>query len=237
SFVESVASYAGMNLDVVLIECSGLAKPTPLVEIMDQVMAASDRGFDYAGMICLLDAESYEDLADVVNAVDEQLFFSDCFIINKTDLVDAETLERIRRKIRLYHPDAPIYETSYAEVDASVLDFRRADAAPPEGRPEWAGWGEKGRPITCTFRPPGPLKEVAVRGFLEAMTPHAWRIKGLLRLESGMWRIDCVGTDIQIRLYHDQDDSITGGLVLISKIGLDIKPLADAAWLKCVSVS
>ena len=237
SFVESVAAYQDLEVDLLFIECSGLAKPTPMMEIMEQVMSASGGAFDYAGMICLIDAESYEDLADVVNAVDEQLFFSDCFIINKVDLVDAETLERIRRRIAIYHPQAPVYETSFAQVEASVLDFRRGDVPSDGEQAAWSGWGERGRPYTFSFRSDGVLKEDAVRRFLEELSPHTYRIKGLLAVGEGLRQIDCTGRDVQIRPYAERENGMRGGVVLISRIGEAVKPLADAAWLKCLSAS
>ena len=230
SFVQSVAAYKDTALDYLFIECSGLAKPTPMTEIMDQAVALSGDAFEYVGMICLIDAESYEDMADVINAVDEQLFFSDCFIINKVDRVEPATVERIKRKIRLYHADAPVFETSFAEVDRSVLDFHSAMQTPPDAlRGDWSGWGEKGRPYACSFRAAGVLSEAAVRSFLECLAPDTFRIKGVLRLDSGVCQIDCVGSDLQMKSYPG--DVETGGIVVISRIGSAIKPVADSAWL------
>lgn len=231
SFVQQVASYASLPVDCLFIECSGLAKPTPMMDIVNQALELSGGAFEYRGMICLLDAESYEDMADIVNAVDEQMFFSDCFVINKVDRAEPVVIRRLRERIRRYHAAAPIYETAYARVDLQVLHFKsEAAALSDELCAAWKGWGEKGRPYACTFRSPGAVSETALRRFLERMAPDTFRIKGIVPVKTGPVRVDCVGPDIRVE--PDEDLGGLGGIVLISKIGAQIKPAADQAWLE-----
>lgn len=68
-------------------------------------------------MTALVDPESFLDLAEVVNAVGEQIIGSQRVIINKVDLASPETVRRVREKVQTLNPSAEILETSYAQVE------------------------------------------------------------------------------------------------------------------------
>lgn len=121
NFLEALVLLAKRSLDVVIVETSGMANPFPLRNILCDLKRLTGGHYVYQGMIALIDPESFLDLVEDINAVEEQVIASQRIIINKIELADGETLARIRKKIRQLNPHAGIIETSYACVEG-ILD-------------------------------------------------------------------------------------------------------------------
>ena len=121
NFLEALVLLAKRSLDVVIVETSGMANPFPLRNILCDLKRLTGGHYVYQGMIALIDPESFLDLVEDINAVEEQVIASQRIIINKIELADGETLSRIRKKIRQLNPHAGIIETSYACVEG-ILD-------------------------------------------------------------------------------------------------------------------
>ena len=121
NFLEALVLLAKRSLDVVIVETSGMANPFPLRNILCDLKRLTGGHYVYQGMIALIDPESFLDLVEDINAVEEQIIASQRIIINKIELADGETLARIRKKIRQLNPHAGIIETSYACVEG-ILD-------------------------------------------------------------------------------------------------------------------
>ncbi len=128
--------------DHIIIETSGLALPKPLVKAFDWPSIRSKLTVD--GVIAVVDAAAVADgrfaddeekLAaqraqdtslDHDNPLEEvyqdQLLCADLVILNKADLVDAASLERITAEIAAAIPRAvKVVQTKHSRLDASVL--------------------------------------------------------------------------------------------------------------------
>ena len=83
SFVKSVIEMADQNPDFIIVEASGLAKPAPLLELVSIITEknASKRVTLMEGMMCVIDAERYLTLSQSLMTLEEQVMFSDWFII------------------------------------------------------------------------------------------------------------------------------------------------------------
>jgi G3E family GTPase len=222
SFVNSIAAYAGLDVDVLFVEASGLAKPAPLMEIMTYADRESKGAFEYRGMICIIDASRYLILSKTLSAVVEQAAFSDRFLINKTDLASEQEIAEIMADIREIRPGAPVRLTEYGIVDADFLEECRP--LPPNGEAEsagkpveFAGWGPQGRPVPVKLVPAAAVKREGAETFITHFSHICYRIKGYLQSsDAGLLAVDCVGDTVSIALADETaEEARTPGLVMI----------------------
>ena len=116
----------GNPIDYILIETSGLADPMPVAQaffVDDAVL--EDVALD--AVVTLIDSKHIEQHLDDVRydginsqAVD-QIVSADRIIVNKVDLVDEDTVERIERRIRKLNQRSEIDRSSYAEVNLDAI--------------------------------------------------------------------------------------------------------------------
>ncbi|MBP3597531.1 MAG: GTP-binding protein [Clostridia bacterium] len=143
------------RFDYILIEASGICEPIPIVQTLT---AISDSASSYGLLeICRLDnVVSVVDAArmasefgcgerlvsdkieeeDIENLIIQQIEFCNTIILNKVDELDEESLNKVRRIIKVLQPVAKIIETNYGKVevkdiiDTKSFDFEQAVASP-----------------------------------------------------------------------------------------------------------
>lgn len=199
SFVNAVVKLSSLGLDYILTEASGLAKPSVLMEIVDEAEKRSGGSLAYEGMICIIDASRYLVLHEIVNAVDEQVLYSDRFVLNKTDLASPDDIRSIREVLDKLRPGYPVYEAVNASVGKEIFAGARS-AVFAEADPKYRGWGACGRPASCTVTPKGPVGRPELKAFLSAAAGFSYRIKGYVPLSPGgeLHLVDCVGDQVKI---------------------------------------
>ena len=87
------------KFDCVLVETTGLADPGPVAQtfFMDDEIRAE---FALDGIVTLVDAAHIERQLGRSDESTEQIAFADVLLLNKTDLVDGEALDRIAARLR-----------------------------------------------------------------------------------------------------------------------------------------
>ncbi|MGQ9898226.1 MAG: CobW family GTP-binding protein [Acidobacteriota bacterium] len=124
------------KFDYILVETTGLADPGPVAQtfFVDEEIQRQTR---LDGIVTVVDAKHVWEHFDA-NEVQEQIAFADVILINKTDLVDAATLERLEARIRAMNATAAIQRTQHAAVpvedllDIGAFDLDRALAVDPQ---------------------------------------------------------------------------------------------------------
>ncbi len=124
------------KFDYILVETTGMADPGPVAQTFfadDEVQSKTRLD----GIVTLVDAKHIWEHFDA-NEVKEQIAFADVILLNKTDLVDAETLDQLERRIRAMNSTARILRTQQSNVPADALldigafDLSRALAVDPQ---------------------------------------------------------------------------------------------------------
>lgn len=244
SFIQNVAAFKDMGLDHLIVEASGLAKPSSLHEILAGIDRVTGGGFDYRGMICVIDAPRYLKLSQNVNAINEQIVFSDVIIVNKSDLASEGTLTAVERSVRELNGAAVTLRASYCALEGEVLPEidRLLDARDRRSCPAcenlaqaYAGWGTPGRPIPYTILPESEVGIDGLREFLSAVGPKTYRIKGYLKTDQGLCYVDGIGESV---IVTPQPDSEAGsqGLTLISRIGKALGGIILDQWSRAVRI-
>jgi len=156
-----VARLAGEGrFDALLIESTGISEPMPVAETFTFADEAGSSLGDVARldtMVTVIDASTFLDECDSVDELHErgiglddeddrsivdllvdQVEFCDVAVLNKADLVDAGTLDRVEAIVRSLNPGTRIVRATNAQVplglllDTGLFDLDRAEQA--------AGW-------------------------------------------------------------------------------------------------
>lgn len=234
SFVAAVEEMASLNLDAIIVEASGLAKPSPLLEIISNIQQRTNHEISYSGMICVVDAERYHILSQSLKTIEEQVVFSDWFIINKSDLVDETTIEKVEESIKGLRPLAPIFTTSFGVVDQAMIDLLDSSHAGVDLRQidgaAYSGWGVHGRPRNCTFLPTYPFDREALEQFLSTVSNHLFRMKGFIPTQGeGALIVDAVGPHVRVS-EGKMPPNLEPGVMAIFAANIDALSLIEEAW-------
>jgi len=195
------------KFDYVLIETTGMADPGPVAQtfFVDDDLQRSLR---LDGIVTVVDAKHVWLHLDDQREVVEQVAFADVVLLNKADLVDAETLAKLEDRIRAINPTARLYPTTNAVIDMDRIlnvggfDLERVLQREPEFLEEAHKHGhdhhhhdhhhdaEVGS-VAITI--PGDLDEKKLQKWLGKLLmeqgPSIFRMKGILSVRGAKNRI------------------------------------------------
>ncbi len=137
------------KFDYVLVETTGLADPGPVAQtffVDDEIREE----FSLDGIVTLVDAAHIEQQLGRSDESTEQVAFADVLVLNKTDLVDGEALDRLEARLRDMNRMAQVMRSERADVPVdTVLNLgafdldqvleRRPTFLEPEYPFEWTG--------------------------------------------------------------------------------------------------
>ena len=110
------------RFDGILVETTGLADPAPVAQtfFMDDDVRAKAQ---LDAVVGLVDAKHFPLRLKDAPEAEDQIAFADVVIVNKTDLVSTDELEKLRATVRKINPHAVIHnaERSNVELD-KILD-------------------------------------------------------------------------------------------------------------------
>jgi G3E family GTPase len=216
-FVETVVALGDLDPDFILIETSGLSKPAPLLEIISWIQEKNPSKFSYWGMVCVVDASQFLPLSKVLLTLEEQVVFSDLFVVNKIDLVDGQTLSQVQATLSVLQPSGKIVLTKQGNLSLDTLNvnLKGNRVTYPSGK-NYGGWGVPGRPKTCLFKPNFLPSLSEFSSFLQAISSFLYRMKGYLKLEGNrVVYISAVGSQVEVREIPSPGEEAANGLICI----------------------
>ncbi|KAM9508279.1 zinc-regulated GTPase metalloprotein activator 1A-like isoform 1-T1 [Guaruba guarouba] len=242
------------KFDYILLETTGLADPGAVASMF---WVDSELGSDIYldGIVSVVDAKhglqhlTEEKPEGLVNEASRQVALADLIIINKTDLVSEEELNKVRTYVRSINGLGKILETQRSRVDLSnVLDLHAFDSLSGislqkklEHLKTAHAHLDKGI-ITVTFEVPGNIKEENLNLFIQDLlweknmkdkTGHTMdiiRLKGLVSIQGKSHQVIVQGVH---ELYDLEETAVpwaegekrTNRLVLIGRKKLCISHL------------
>ena len=125
------------RFDAIVIETTGLADPVPVAQtfLMDESARARTR---LDAVVTVVDAKHLPLRMKDSREAEDQIAFADVVLLNKTDLVTAEEVAEIERRIRLLNPHAVVYRTERCQIgldkvlDRGAFDLDRVLSLEPE---------------------------------------------------------------------------------------------------------
>jgi G3E family GTPase len=185
--LEMVVSF---ELDLIIIEASGIADP---LDLLDQITTPGLLRRIYpAGVISVVDAPRFFSLANNMQLVRRQAQFADVLILNKCDMVQDLEYDRAIAALMAFNPNAQIHPTIYAEVDPAIV-FKAAESNLfHRHHAEHAGHEENHEhhhdhehlPFhTFEYYLSKPIKKTAFEQFLSDLPKSVLRAKGFVYFE------------------------------------------------------
>lgn len=111
---------SGKDFDYLIIEASGMSEPLPIAQTF--IINDFDGKVRLDSIVCLVDVTNFrsnfvKDLATTF----EQIQFANFILLNKTDWVDKEEIEAIKKTVKELNKYCVILETNYCEVDLQYI--------------------------------------------------------------------------------------------------------------------
>ena len=107
-------------LDGIVIESTGLAKPSAIAETI--LVAPQSNFCRMDAVITMVDAKNGQtQLGMAGGEAAAQAVFADKIILNKCDLVDSETIQHVTSAVKQLNPLAEVRQTSHGQVGISEL--------------------------------------------------------------------------------------------------------------------
>jgi G3E family GTPase len=109
-----------IDFDRVFVETTGLADPVPVLHTLqtDGLLAAQ---FRLDGVVTLVDAVNGAGQLDTMREAARQAAVADRLVITKTDLADAQTIERLRARLTAMNAFAPVTTALNGQLDPAQL--------------------------------------------------------------------------------------------------------------------
>ena len=199
------------RFDYIVIESSGISEPLPVAETFTFEDEEGTSLSSYARldtMVTMIDAHSLLTMLESNSLLEnlsgqegddrtlatllvEQIEFADVIIVNKTDLCDEETLEKIRTTLTSLNPQAKRIETSHANVPINEViatnrfSIEKAETMPmwlKEARGEHVPETEEYGIQSTTFRATKPFHPARIHDWIGRNTKNIIRAKGSLWL-------------------------------------------------------
>ena len=229
-FVRTLKAFAQQPIDVLLIECSGMADPAGMNLILEGLAPYLARPYEYKGCVCLVDCTTFLDYVDVLMPVQSQVAGADLILVNKTDLVGKETVEEVHRYIRLLNEDAPVHSTIYAHIPPGLL-ARQLQNHGYKGETSNTPYN---RPFTYILQAGSLCQKEQLEAFYAEISPLILRAKGFLPAQEGWWHLEGVAKNLEIlpaELSAEDSELLgEGRLVVIAAGSQDIGGQLRAAW-------
>lgn len=166
--------------DLVVMETTGIAEPAQIAALMD---AGAVSALVHVGnVVCVIDSSAFAKYEPHFDIIPKQVEQANTLVVNKVDLADAPTLERVRSRVAfLAQPDALVVETEQCELDPATLYDERPAYFPLRSSYEHHGHGFN----TCTVDHEGEYVLQDLLSTIEALDDSVIRAKGVVNTDSG----------------------------------------------------
>src|ERR671938_500243 len=115
------------KFDAIIVETTGLADPAPVAQTFFVDQDVSDAA-KLDAVVTVADAKWLSDRLQDAPEAKNQIAFADVILLNKTDLVSGEQLDRVEGQIRAINPYARVHRTRNCQVPiGEVLDRNAFD--------------------------------------------------------------------------------------------------------------
>lgn len=225
-FVQALAEMAERELDYLFVESSGIGDPSNVGEILSAARELAGDRYDFAGVLCLVDALNFFSQLEDEETVQRQLRHCHMAVITKVDLADADRLIKVREKIRELNPLCRIEVSANGNLapeffSDDLIRYQFAEGEDSTNVPE-----TKPKSLTLWFD--GEIEKKAFEAFLRNIEDSVYRVKGFFCIkEEGFCQVDVVGKRIDYKPCGARERS---QLVLISRIGPQLIRKVFDAW-------
>ncbi|WP_424807400.1 CobW family GTP-binding protein [Rhodococcus sp. 27YEA15] len=232
------------NVDLIVIEASGLAEPRNMIRL---VLGSENPSVVYGGLVVVVDGAQFCTVRVRHPELDQHVRLADLVVVNKVDTIAADGRVELAKSIRGLNPRAPLVETTQSRIDPGLLfDADAATTAAPGEQLSLDALLREDRfehDDACRdhlhhqyqsvdFVSGTPLDARAMTYFLENQPAGVYRVKGFAHFDipgyEGKFEINTVGDHVRIRsLRWNARESRLTQLVVIGS-GMDSADVTSA---------
>ncbi len=233
NFLKTLISLQKQDIDVLVIENSGLADPSSINGILTELDHLMELGYDYQGSICMVDSSIFLRYVDMLPQLTNQIISSSFIILNKTDLAGAEKIAQIRQRITKLNPNAFVIEAVQADVPISLLSEHLINS----GFDTESYNTPQNRTATYTIKLAKKYRKADIETFARGLRKFALRIKGFVNTDQGWVHIDIVENDYRFKAVTNVDDELKSkqGIVIIGKNDTEFDDTVSKLWQQLFS--
>ncbi|MGW4481470.1 CobW family GTP-binding protein [Rhodococcus triatomae] len=179
------------DIDVIVVEASGLAEPRTLVRM---ILGSENPHIGYGGLVVLVDGAEFEVNRTRHPELDLHVRMADLVVLNKTDLLSVGEADAVRNRIGGLAERAPVLTTTHGRIDPRLLfdEVVRVDDEPRQLRldellleQEQCHGGDGHTHLhdgyrSITFTSAAPMAPRALAHFLEEPPSGLYRVKGFV---------------------------------------------------------
>jgi G3E family GTPase len=193
-FIKALIEFTTKDIDALFVENSGMADPSNVHQIMEEVGLKVTRPYHYQGAVCIVDSVSFLKYVKVLAPVQNQIAASNFIVVNKIDQVNESVIDDIVQTIHGLNPSAYLYKTMYSDVPISVLEEYLCDNG-------FIGETSNqcyNRPSSYSIEGEGSYEEQSLIELIHRINPYVLRMKGFLKGEQGWSKVDVVNGQIEM---------------------------------------
>ncbi len=217
NFLASLIEMSKKDLEYIFIEASGLADPANMGQILKTIASKTSKPYHYLGAVCIVDAENFLDLYDLLPALHNQVIYAGAIIINKSDLADSAAIVAVFNKLTEINPAASIHITSYCTLNIKEI---MAALHPTSFEAQDSTNTFESRPKTFTLTSDQILSRLDLEHFLGEIAEDTYRIKGFALTDKGAVEISCVKEHLSISPWPEK--IARSEIVVISAVGIKL---------------
>ncbi|WP_027499136.1 CobW family GTP-binding protein [Rhodococcus sp. UNC363MFTsu5.1] len=178
------------DIDVIVVEASGLAEPRNMVRL---VLGSENPRIVYGGLVVLVDAVEFEDTRAANPELDLHVRMADLLVLNKTDRIAEPDLRSVLARVEELGGRSPVLPTAHGRIDPRLLfdEVTRVDEGPrqlsldellADPHDHDCGGHEHlhDRYEAVTFTSAQPMDPRALIRLLEDPPPGLYRVKGFV---------------------------------------------------------
>lgn len=112
--------------DYIILETTGVANPNNLLDELIEV----EELVRFDSVTVLVDAMNIEKTLDEYSVAVDQLNAADIIVLNKTEELNDDEINRLKELLHTHNPDAPVVAARYGDVNPSLLYGEGRDLTP-----------------------------------------------------------------------------------------------------------
>lgn len=195
SFMEALVALSAQPIDLLFIENSGIADPTQMPAILENMHPYFKRPIRLCGEICVIDCTSFLDYADVLLPIRRQVEAADIALLNKIDCATPDLLHAVELQIREWNEHAKLVKTEYANLNMEALPKLSTHhrSLKKSANTIWS------RPVSVVLEANGVYPREIITEFLNQFGSNLYRAKGFARCPEGTMFVEWAGGSAEMK--------------------------------------
>lgn len=193
-----------LDLDLVVIEASGIAEPRELARL---VISSEVRGVRFGGVVEVVDAAAWAEAGDpdALPVAVDHLRVAGLVVLHKVDRVAPADVDRLAAVVTRVAPGVPLVRAAHGQIDPDLL-YDKGSQGEQAGQLSFAeilhaedqhDHHHHAHHTAVALEDPRPTHPARLLAWLESRPPGLYRVKGTTWIDApgrrGRWVVQAVG--------------------------------------------